>query len=208
MPFSSRSRSGVNFMFNSAPPVLSWSILAAERTTAVGPWRSAPWTGEMPSESGRPGLAAVGHGAGHRAEVDVAGRGQHLDAVAAALGIGPPVELLEAGGEGPHHQLVGLVVVVAVLGRLVQGPLPQVLAAGVVRVQGRDEIGQRERSASRRPASAGRQGCRSGCRCRRTARSCCCSGPRRHCSPCPWRCSRRSARRGTGPASARRTSAR
>ncbi len=29
-----------------------WSILAADRATAVGPWRSAPCTGEMPSETG------------------------------------------------------------------------------------------------------------------------------------------------------------
>ena len=32
----------------------TWSIFAAERTTAVGPRRSAPCTGEMPSESGSP----------------------------------------------------------------------------------------------------------------------------------------------------------
>ena len=32
----------------------TWSIFAAERTTAVGPWRSAPCTGEMPSERGSP----------------------------------------------------------------------------------------------------------------------------------------------------------
>ena len=41
-------------MLSSVPPVRRWSIFAAERTTAVGPLRSAPCTGEIPSESGFP----------------------------------------------------------------------------------------------------------------------------------------------------------
>ena len=41
-------------MLSSVPPVLTWSILPAERSTAVGPLRSAPWTGEMPSDRGWP----------------------------------------------------------------------------------------------------------------------------------------------------------
>ena len=51
---------GVNFMFKSAPPVFKWSILAADLKTAVGPARSAPCTGEMPSDSGRPALRPSG----------------------------------------------------------------------------------------------------------------------------------------------------
>ncbi len=58
-------------MFSSVPPVRMWSIFAAEFITAVGPLRSAPCTGEMPSLSGRPGAATVGRGAHHLAEVHV-----------------------------------------------------------------------------------------------------------------------------------------
>ena len=44
----------MNFWLSSVPPVRTWSILATDLSTAVGPLRSAPWTGEMPSESGVP----------------------------------------------------------------------------------------------------------------------------------------------------------
>ena len=37
MPFSSANSAGVNFMFSNVPPVLRWSILAADLMTAVGP---------------------------------------------------------------------------------------------------------------------------------------------------------------------------
>ena len=39
---------------SSVPPDLTWSILPSDLTTAVGPWRSAPWLGLVPSDSGIP----------------------------------------------------------------------------------------------------------------------------------------------------------
>ena len=89
----------------------------------------------MPSLSGRPGLAAVGRRAGDAAEIDVAGGGQHLDAVAPALRVRPAVEFLEAGVEDAHRDLVGVVVVVAVLVGLVQQALAEGLVACEVAVQ-------------------------------------------------------------------------
>ena len=59
-PSSSATRAGESFMFSSAPPVFKWSILAADLKTAVGPSRSAPWTGEMPSDTGSPALRPSG----------------------------------------------------------------------------------------------------------------------------------------------------
>ena len=41
-------------MFSSVPPVLTWSILPATPKTAVGPRRSAPCTGLMPSDTDGP----------------------------------------------------------------------------------------------------------------------------------------------------------
>ena len=59
-PASSAKSWGVNFWLSSVPPVRRWSILAAERITAVGPWMSAPCTGEMPSDRGTPALRPSG----------------------------------------------------------------------------------------------------------------------------------------------------
>ena len=50
----------MNFWFSSVPPVRAWSIFAADLMTAVGPRRSAPCTGEMPSESGSQALRPSG----------------------------------------------------------------------------------------------------------------------------------------------------
>ena len=41
-------------MLSSVPPDLIWSILASDWITAVGPLRSAPCAGEVPSDSGMP----------------------------------------------------------------------------------------------------------------------------------------------------------
>ena len=65
-------------------------------------------------------LAAVGHGPGDRAEIDVAGRGQHFDAIMPALAVRPAVEFVDEHQERPDHDLVGIVVVVAVFVRAVQ----------------------------------------------------------------------------------------
>ena len=42
----------MNFWFSSVPPLRAWSIRAADWMTAVGPFRSAPCAGEMPSDTG------------------------------------------------------------------------------------------------------------------------------------------------------------
>ena len=42
----------MNFWLSSVPPLRAWSMRAADLMTAVGPRRSAPCTGEMPSDTG------------------------------------------------------------------------------------------------------------------------------------------------------------
>ncbi len=54
IPSSPARICGVNFILSRVPPVLMWSILAADANTAVGPRLSAPCTGEIPSERGMP----------------------------------------------------------------------------------------------------------------------------------------------------------
>ena len=56
----------------------------------------------------------------YHAEVHVAGGGQHVDAVEAALGVGPAGHAVAVVGEDLLHDIVRIVVVVAVLGRLVR----------------------------------------------------------------------------------------
>ena len=47
-------------MLSNVPPVLRWSIFAADRSTAVGPRRSDPCTGEIPSDRGLPAFLPSG----------------------------------------------------------------------------------------------------------------------------------------------------
>ncbi len=82
------------------------------------------------------GRAAVGQGADHRAEVDVAGRRKHVDVVLAAAGIGQPVNRLEEGLEAALHDVVCSVVVIAVPGRLVEQPLAQALRPFEISTEG------------------------------------------------------------------------
>ena len=132
-------------MLRSVPPVLTWSIFAAERKTAVGPRRSAPWTGEIPSERGLPRLPAVGRRPCDRPEVDVTGRREHLEAVRPSPRARPPVDRREGRPEDADHQVVGRVVVVPVLGHLVHEALPERLRPGEVGVHRPDERLERHR---------------------------------------------------------------
>src|SRR5690349_13834694 len=66
-----------------------------------------------------PGFAAVRHGAGDAAEVDVTSGGEVVDAVEATLCIGAAVDLLVEGIEDGAQDLVGVGVVVAELRGLV-----------------------------------------------------------------------------------------
>ena len=51
-PVSPASALGVNFWFRSVPPVEQWSIFAQDLITAVGPFVSANFSGDMPSDTG------------------------------------------------------------------------------------------------------------------------------------------------------------
>src|ERR1017187_3167416 len=87
-----------------------------------------------------PGLAAVGGGAGHRAEIDVAGGAQVVHAVVAAFGVGAAVDFIEKEIEDLHQDFVGVGVVVAVLGCLVPKHQTGLLAAFEVGVQGCEQL--------------------------------------------------------------------
>ena len=78
------------------------------------------------------------------AKIDVAGRGQHLNAVTPALVIRTPVEFIEAGVENPHHEVVGVIVVVAVFAGFVQQSLAENFLAGKIFVRRGDQIGERD----------------------------------------------------------------
>ena len=79
----------------------------------------------------------------------MAGGRQHLHAEPPALGVGPAVDLLDQDAEGPDHDLIGVVVVVAVLVRLVDQLLAKQLVAGEVAVQRLDERGERQLPVSK-----------------------------------------------------------
>ena len=83
--------------------------------------------------------AAVGRGAEHLAEVDVAGGGEHVQVVGRALGVGAPVDGREEGVVDAAHDVVGAVVVVAEEGGLVPEFEAQGLGAVEVGAQGRQE---------------------------------------------------------------------
>ena len=78
---------------------------------------------------GHAGFAAVRGGAGDRAEIHMAGGGQHFHPVLAADGGGPAVDQLIDDLEHTHDQAVGPVVVIAVFGGLVEEHLPLSLMA-------------------------------------------------------------------------------
>ncbi len=117
---------------------------------AVGPWRSAPWTGEMPSDNGTPALRPSGVAPDDRAEVHVDRGRQQVDAVAAALGLGPAVHRLEVRLEHRPHHVVGVVIVVAVLGRPLKQRLLELLVALEIRLQRGQQLLPWRRSCARR----------------------------------------------------------
>ena len=80
--------------------------------------------------------AAVGGGVHDLAEVDVAGGGQHVDAVEAALGVGPSGDAIPIVGENLLHDIVRIVVVVAVFGRLVGDEVIDAVIALEVMIHG------------------------------------------------------------------------
>ena len=89
---------------------------------------------------GLPGLATVGRRPGHLPEIDMDGGRQQVDAVFAALGGGPAVDGLEIGFEDRLHNRIGVVVVVAILGGLVEQTLAQVFFSGEILLQGLQEV--------------------------------------------------------------------
>ena len=71
------------------------------------------------------GAAAVRSGAGNRTKIDVHRRRQHVDMVFAALGVLAPVHGMEIGIEDTHHDLVGSIIIIAILRRAVDQYLAQ-----------------------------------------------------------------------------------
>src|SRR6185369_2034171 len=80
------------------------------------------------------GPPAVRGGAGDRAEVDVAGCREHLDPVLPPLAVGPAIDGLEETLEDPAHEVVGVLVVVAVFAGLVEQPQTEQILSRKIRV--------------------------------------------------------------------------
>lgn len=100
---------------------------------------SAPFSGIFPriqacAQGGRWG------GVHDLAEVHVAGSGQHVDAVEAALGVGSAGDAIPIVGEYLLHDIVGIVVVVAVFGRLVCNEVIDAVIALEVMIHGLHQL--------------------------------------------------------------------
>ena len=93
----------------------------------------------MPSERGGGRLAAIGRGASDATEVDVACRGQHINVVCAATGVGTVIHGVEVSLEDGKHYVVGDIVIVAKLGCAIEELLLQPLVPGKVSGKGRQQ---------------------------------------------------------------------
>ena len=185
---------GVNFMFSSVPPVLTWSILRGRLEA-----RRSGRGGRRPARARCPRTAA-GRRGGRRAWRRSPSRSRRGRWSAASrrgsappVRVGPAVDRVEEGVEDAAHEVVGAVVVVAVLRR----PVDAAAGAGAPRPA-------KSRVERARPGRPGRGACSSkttlldrgeavgdAADARRTGCRCCCSGRRRRCSRGPCGCSRR-----------------
>src|SRR5512135_2215654 len=91
---------------------------------------------------GQAGSAPVRHRTGYAAEIDVARSRQHLDTVAAASCIGLAVDFPDTSVEDHLHDVVGILIIIAVLVRAVDKALTQYLFAVEIPVKRLDQAAQ------------------------------------------------------------------
>ena len=93
-----------------------------------------------PLGHGLVGQAAVGAGDHHVPEVHMAGGGQHIHPVAPAPHVGPGADVVHEVVEDLLHEPVGVVVVVAVLGRLIPDQVQDAVVALEVVLQSLQQL--------------------------------------------------------------------